>query len=425
MPVTGHLQQVRIRVGIIRQRNLNARAPAPVRESGAIRVAGTQGEPERRLQLACDRLRATLEPGGLRARDGHGPDPLELLARQCGCVRLVQQRPGTRVTPPGAYQPQRDQSMDARERAVLHQGDLRVGCSLVPTPTGQRQLRPPGDQVIAPHIEVAAIADLQPGSQVVIGDVPPPQPAGGAGDHDLGADGRGMMPGLPGELGGPLELLQPLPPAVEHLYPPGGEHRQDGRVHPIDARRQCRRAFRPLARRLRVLGCEQQLGELAVRREQRVAGRQPLEVGDGGSGHLQRLRQGSRLPGELRQPDASRPLAELVTELLVAGERPTLCSLRRFEFRDVEELLAHCAEQGRLLLERERVGESRGLLVEDGGLTVGAASGSLFGRARGNLQDPSRVAGPDRMMRKPDLVRLPQDGDRSASSAARCSDALR
>ena len=61
-------------------------------------------------------------------------------------------------------------------------------------------------------------------------------------------------------------------------------------------------------------------------------------------------------------------------ELLVAGERPTLCSLRRLEFRDVEMLLAHRAEQGRLPLERERVGESRGLLVEEGGLTVGAAS---------------------------------------------------
>ena len=33
-------------------------------------------------------------------------------------------------------------------------------------------------------------------------------------------------------------------------------------------------------------------------------------------------------------------------------------------------------EQGRLLLERERVGKSRRLLVEDGGLTVGTAIGS-------------------------------------------------
>ena len=125
LPLAGALQQVGIRIRPFGQRDLDAGELAPIGDGGAVRVTRTQRESEGRLQLSGDCLRAALEPPGLGARHGHRPDPLQLVTRLCGCARLVQQHPRVGVTPPRAYEPQRDQRMDARERGSSSSGRSR------------------------------------------------------------------------------------------------------------------------------------------------------------------------------------------------------------------------------------------------------------------------------------------------------------
>ena len=136
----------------------------------------------------------------------------------------------------------------------------------------------------------------------------------------------------------------PSRPLLRHLYPAGREHRQDGRVAPIGARRQCRGTLRPLARRLRVLAASGRWASFGStpRAARRPGGSRSKVGGDGGLGPPPAPAAVIRAPSFparcLPPPGSFRHRAPRSTRAPDAVPPPP------FKVRDVEELLAHCTD---------------------------------------------------------------------------------
>jgi hypothetical protein len=120
--------------------------------------------------------------------------------------------------------------MDARERTRLTKADPGKPRRLLPVPARKRELGLPRDQVVAPDIEVAAVAVLEPPSYMSLGEVVHPQPRCRPGNDHVRARHSPLKAGGVCHLDRLLELLQTSWLAREELHPAEGRKCIDDRT---------------------------------------------------------------------------------------------------------------------------------------------------------------------------------------------------
>ena len=173
----------------------------------------------RELGLGDRGIVAPLEPCRLGSGDRHGGDPLELVSWLGEGHGLVQRPPHVGVATTRSHQPERNEGVDARERAFLPEADERGSRRLGPTALRQRDLRLPAEQVVPPDVEIARAAVVEARARVRRRGRPLAAPAGGPHDDRVALRHEVLEARVAGQLERGGELVEPARRAREELDP--------------------------------------------------------------------------------------------------------------------------------------------------------------------------------------------------------------
>ena len=390
-PVARHLEAVRSSPTLgtgSRRRRASASSRARPAHDASSAARGRRRARSRRSRPRCA-PRATPPPPGR----GDGRDPLQLLARLRERARLVERRPRVGVAAARAHEPERDERVDPRERALLAEADRRGLGRLGPAPVGELDLRLPAEQVVAPDVVVARAAVVEP--VACIWRLRSRTHAAGTRCAPRSRTSAPRRPRSP--LLSQLDRLRSSfskPPGapVEELHPADDLQGQDGSRGSSSCSARSRARFAHVDRRGRVLRRELQ------RRHHQWASTSsgPGEPSSRSSALwavVKRLGQAAGLPAQLRQkgqrrrlgcggPPAPRSSASACSCAATASSNSTV---RNSSIARPLNSAAR-ASSGSSSAKPQR------LPVVDRGLAVGAEPRRLGGRGRRELQHRLRVA---------------------------------